>query len=145
MSFRSLAKSTLFKYYTLAYIGSAFAIPTTYFALTTFAYQQPLLAALSVCIILASMHFAIFVVLVAMVRGAFKVVLPWRSIGKYLFASAVMGVVLYLLPYSDRISTTLIWTAIGGAVYLGVLMLIDKEARALPKTILGEFTRKKKT
>jgi hypothetical protein len=54
-----------------------------------------------------------------------------------------MGAVLFLLPYSSRISTTLAWTAVGGIVYLAVLMVIDKEARALPKNILKEIKGKK--
>ena len=145
MSVKSLAKSKLFKYYSLSYISSAIAIPTTYFALTTFAYQQPLAAALSVCTITTMANFVIFLALVVMVQRSFKVVVPWTALGRYLLASVIMGVVLYLLPYSDSISKTLIWTAIGGAVYLGILMLIDKEARALPKSILGELVRKKKT
>ena len=144
MSFKSLIKSKLFKFYTLSYVHSAVTIPITYFVLTTFAYQQPLAAALSVCVINSAMRFAMFIVLVFMVKGTFKMVIPWRPIGKYLLASAVMGVVLYLLPYSNSISTTLIWTAIGGVVYLAVLMLIDKETRALPMSILHELRRKKK-
>jgi hypothetical protein len=54
-----------------------------------------------------------------------------------------MGVVLYLLPHSNRISTTLAWTALGGVVYLAVLVAIDKEARALPRHILLEIRGKK--
>lgn len=74
-----------------------------------------------------------------------KVTIPWRSIAKYAAASAVMGAVLLLLPYANRISTTLLWTAIGGAVYIGFLLLIDKEARSLPRQVLGEFRGKKKS
>jgi hypothetical protein len=78
-----------------------------------------------------------------MVRGMMKVSVPWRSIAKYALASAAMAIVLVLLPSSTRLSTTLIWTAIGGAVYLGVLMLIDKETRSLPKSVLQEIGKKK--
>ncbi len=115
-----------------------------FLVLTMFAYQQPLAAALSVCVINSTVRFAMFILMVFMLRGTFKIVIPWRSIMKYLLASAVMGAVLYFLPYSNSISTTLIWTAIGGVVYLSVLMLIDKETRALPKSILHELSRKKK-
>jgi hypothetical protein len=83
-----------------------------------------------------------FLVLVVMVRGMFKVAIPWRSIAKYSVASAAMGVVLFLLPYADRISTTLVWTAVGGLVYLALLMAIDKEARELPKAVLREIRGK---
>jgi hypothetical protein len=89
------------------------------------------------------MRFAMFLVLVLLVRGTMVVAIPWRNIAKYAVASAAMGAVLALLPISSRISTTLIWTAVGGAVYLCVLLLIDREARSLPKQVLGEFRGKK--
>jgi hypothetical protein len=54
-----------------------------------------------------------------------------------------MGAVLFLLPSPTRTSTTLIWTALGGIIYLAVLMAIDKEARNLPKAILQEIKGKK--
>jgi hypothetical protein len=53
-----------------------------------------------------------------------------------------MGIVLVLLPHTNRISTTLIWTAMGGLVYLALLMAIDKEARRLPKAVLKEIRGK---
>jgi hypothetical protein len=56
-----------------------------------------------------------------------------------------MGTVLFLLPYTNRISTTLAWTAVGGIAYLAVLMAIDKETRSLPKAILQEIRGKKAT
>jgi hypothetical protein len=143
LSFRSAVRSKLFRYYSLSYIHSAFTIPATFFALTTFAFQQPMIAAVITVAINATMRFAMFVVLIIMVRGMMKVAIPWINIAKYAVASAAMGAVLFLLPYSGRISTTLIWTAIGGAVYLAVLLAIDKEARSLPKQIFGEFRGKK--
>ena len=142
-SVKSMVKSKLFLLYSLSYVYSAITIPITYYALTTFAFQQPLIAALSVVVINSIVRFAMFLILVMMVRGMMKVAVPWRSIAKYALATAIMGVVLFLLPYSSRISTTLIWTAIGGAVYLGVLILIDKETRSLPKSVLQELKGKK--
>ena len=78
-----------------------------------------------------------------LVRGMMKIAFPWRSVAKYTFASVVAGVVLYLLPASTSILITLVWTAVGGLLYLAVLMLIDKETRSLPKDILGEIRGKK--
>jgi hypothetical protein len=139
-----LAKSKLFLFYSLSFVHSAISIPLTYYALTTFAFQEPFTAALSVVVINSIARFAMFLVLVVVVRGMMKVAVPWRSIGKYGLASAAMGAILYLVPPSTRISTTLLWTVIGGAVYLGVLVLIDKETRSLPKTVLNEMRRKTK-
>jgi hypothetical protein len=97
------------------------------------ALDQPLQAALSVTVINSACRFAMFIVLYAIVRKMIKIDIPWRSILKYVFASAVMGTVLFLSPHSSRISTTLALTAVSGIVYLAVLMVIDKEARGLPK------------
>jgi hypothetical protein len=96
------------------------------------------------CLINAVVRFGMFLLLVIMVRGMFKVAVPWRSIAKYVLASAVMGAVLFLLPYTNRISTTLTWTAVGGPVYFVLLMAIDKEARSLPKAVLQEIKGKKR-
>ena len=145
LSFKSMVRSKLFRFYSLSYVHFAITIPITYWILTTYALHQPLVAAFSVCLVNSIVRFAMFLLLVIMVRGMFKVAIPWRSIAKYGLASAVMGVVLFLLPYTNRISTTLIWTAVGGIAYLAVLMAIDKEARSLPKAILQEIRGKKAT
>lgn len=143
ITFKSMVKSKIFIAFSLPYVQSAVTIPTTYFVLTTYAFQQPLLAALSVSIINSVMRLVMFFVLVVVVRGMMKIAFPWRSVGKYTFGSVVTGVLLYLLPSSTSIAVTLLWTAIGGLVYLAILLLIDKETRSLPKDILREIRGKK--
>lgn len=145
LSFKSLIRSKLFRYFSLSYIHFAITIPITYYILTTYAFHQPLVAAFSVCLVNAIVRFAMFLLLVIMVRGVFKVIIPVRSIAKYSFASSVMGAVLFLLPYTNRISTTLVWTAVGGLVYFALLMAIDKEARSLPKAVLQEIRGKRRS
>ncbi|MBN1244518.1 hypothetical protein JXA31_02880 [Candidatus Bathyarchaeota archaeon] len=145
LSFKSLVQSKLFRFYSLSYVHFAITIPITYYILTTYALHQPLVAAFSVCLVNSIVRFAMFLLLVIMVRGMFKVAIPWKSIAKYGSASTVMGVVLFLLPYTNRISTTLAWTAVGGIIYLALLMAIDKEARGLPKAIMQEIRGKKKS
>lgn len=143
ISFRELVKSKMFIFFSLPYVHSAFTIPATYYVLTTYASNQPLQAALSVTIINTTIRFAMLIVLYALVRKMIKIDIPWKSILKYLFAAVVMGAVLFLLPQSGKISTTLILTGVAGVVYLAVLLAIDKEARALPKSILKEVRGKK--
>jgi hypothetical protein len=143
ITFKSMVKSKIFIAFSLPYVHSAVTIPTTYFVLTTYALQQPLVAALSVSIINSTMRFVMLLVMVVIVRGMMKVAFPWRSVAKYAFASAVTGTLLFLLPGSTSILMTLVWTAVGGLVYLALLMLIDKETRSLPKEILKEVTGKK--
>jgi hypothetical protein len=86
-----------------------------------------------------------FLILAIMVREIFKIAIPWKNVLKYIFASAVMGVVMFFLPFTNDISTSLVWTALGGVVYLVVLMAIDKEARSLPKSILQEIKGKNRS
>jgi protein-S-isoprenylcysteine O-methyltransferase Ste14 len=64
---------------------------------------------------------------------------PWKSIAKYLLAATVMASVLYLLPHPTKLSLTLAATATGGALYLVLLLAIDKESRKLLARILQEI------
>jgi hypothetical protein len=143
MSFRALVKSRLFLYFSLPFVQAGTTIPTTFYVLSTYASGKPLEAALSVCVINFVVHFAVFIILIALVRGMIKVTIPWRNTAKYVLASTVMGAVLFLFPYSREILTILVWTAVGSLVYLAILLAIDKEARALPKSILQEMRGKK--
>lgn len=142
ISFKALAKSRLFVAFSFPYIHFAVTLPVTFYVLTTFASDKPFLAALSVSIINSSAHFAMFIFLYILVRKSVKVDIPWINIVKYVFASAVMAVVLFVIPHPTRISLTLAITAVGGIIYLASLMVVDKETRMLPRTIWQEIKRK---
>jgi O-antigen/teichoic acid export membrane protein len=156
ISFKNLVRSRLFIAFSLPYIQSAIILPLTYYVLTTYAFDQPLQAALSVSIILTISHIVLFIVLYALARKSIKIDIPWKSISKYVLASAVMGALLFFLPHPAAIPTmattmemilniaqVLVLTAVGAAVYLVIVMAIDKEARKLPKAILQEMKGKK--
>jgi hypothetical protein len=70
------------------------------------------------------------------VSRAVKFQIPWNSIGKYALASAVMAAILYFTHPARRL-TTLIVTAIGGLVYVGILLAIDKGTRSLLRMSIG--------
>jgi len=142
LSLRHLAKSRLFIAFSLPYLHSAITLPTAFYILTNYAQNQPFQAALYVSAINAIARFSMFIILYVVVRGMVRVHIPWRSISKYVLAAAVMGTVLFLIPHPTRKFTTLIETAAGGLIYLGLLMAIDKEARRLPRDIIGEFRHK---
>jgi hypothetical protein len=142
LSLRQLTRSRLFIAFSLPYLHSAITIPTAFYVLTNFAQNQPLQAALSVSIINSAARFIMFLILYVVVRKMIKIDIPWLSIAKYVVAAAVMGGVLYVIPHPTRISLTLVETALGGAIYLGLLFLIDKEARTLPTSIRQEIKRK---
>ncbi len=142
LSLKQLAKSRLFIAFSLPYLHSVITLPTTYYILTSYAQNQPFHAALYVSIINSVARLAMFLILFALVRTMIRTEIPWKTIMKYVFAASVMGAVLYILPHPTRIYTTLIETGLGGALYLALLMLIDKEARTLPKTIIRELRRR---
>lgn len=143
MTIRQLVKSKLFLAFSLPYVQAAIALPTIYYVLTTFAFHKSLEAALYVAGINAVAHFIAFILLYVIARKMMKISLPWRSISKYMFASAVMGITLFLLPHPSTKLMTLALTAVGGVIYLALLATVDKEVRALPKTILREILGKK--
>lgn len=139
ISFKELVKSRLFIAFSLPYFHSAITLPTTFFILTNYAQDQPLPSAIYVSIINASARLAMFLVLYTIVRKMVKMDIPWKSIAKYVFASAVMVSALFIIPHPTRIYLTLIATAIGGIIYLALLMVIDKEARLLVHSIWQEI------
>jgi hypothetical protein len=141
---QKLVKSQLFKAFTLPYIHSAITLPTTYYALTMFAKNQPLTAATYVAIIDTIARLAMFLVLYVIIRKTIKLDMPWKNIMKYLSASAIMATVLFLIPQQERLSFTLGITAAGGIIYFMLLMAIDKDARALFNAIWKEIKSKVK-
>ena len=142
ISLRKLARSRLFLVLFLPYFHSMITIPSILYVLGILAQNQPIQAAFYVGMINMTARFVMFVVLVAVVRRITKVKVPWVSIGKYIGAALVM--VLFLetflfLVSQPRILYVLVATVVGGLIYLGVLMAIDKEARALPRLVLKQL------
>jgi len=80
-----------------------------------------------------------FIILCVIVRRTVSIAVPWANIARYVFASAVMGATLFVIPHPTRMHLTLIYTALGGLFYLTLLMLIDEEARALFKAVWNEI------
>jgi len=140
ISFKELAKSRLFFSFSLPYLHSAITLPTVFYVLTTYANNQPLQAALYVSIINSSAHFAMFLILYCIVRKMVRIQIPWVNISKYVFAAAVMAIILFIV-HPTRISLVLAMTVVGGIIYLVLLMTIDKETRMLPRTLWKEIRR----
>jgi hypothetical protein len=139
LSLRELAKSRLFLVFSLPYFHSLITIPTAFYLLSNYARNQAFQAALDVSVINAVARFTMFLILYVIVRKMIKMRIPWKIIGKYVFSAAVMGTILYVFPHPTRTYLILAETALGGLIYLLVLIAIDKEARALPKALLREL------
>jgi O-antigen/teichoic acid export membrane protein len=143
MSLTQLVKSPLWLAFSLPYLHSAITLPTAYYILTRYAYNQPFYAALYVSIINSSGHFAMFLIQYAIVRRITRISVPWTSAAKYTLSGAVMGALLYVIPHTTRLSMTLVMTVLGAAIYFPLLMVIDKEARGLPRSVINEIRRKR--
>ena len=102
------------------------------------------------------MYVVVLFVIHALASKSIKIDIPWKSISKYVLASAVTGAVLFILPHPAGVPTTattmeiifniakvLALTGVGAAIYLAIVMAIDREARTLPKAILQEIRGKK--
>ncbi|MEM2987835.1 MAG: hypothetical protein QXK26_02185 [Candidatus Bathyarchaeia archaeon] len=145
--FKELMKSKLFIAFSLPYIHSAITIPLAYYTLTTFTQNQPLPSALAVAIINSAARFAMFLILYAMVRKIVKTEIPWKKIAKYIFASIVMSVVLFLTketlglqPGKAKVHQILALTAFGGVFYFALLSAIDTDAKMLVKAVWQEIS-----
>lgn len=89
ISLKQLARSKIFKVFTLPYIQALIALPTSFYLLTQLATGQPVLAALYVTTINLSAHTTTLLIQYAMMHKSVHINIPWRNIVKYLFASAV--------------------------------------------------------
>jgi O-antigen/teichoic acid export membrane protein len=141
LSLRQLVKSRLFLVFSLPYLHSLITIPTVFYLLSNYARNQPFQAALYVSIINSVARFTMFLILYIIVRKMIKMYIPWKTIAKYVFAAVVMGAILYVIPHPTSALSTLAETAVGGLIYLAVIMAIDEEARALPDFIWKELKR----
>jgi hypothetical protein len=146
--FKQVAKSRLFIAFSLPYAHSAITLPTTFYVINNFARNQPLQITTCVVLINTAAHLAMFIVLYAVVRKAVKVRVPYKNIAKYIFASAVMAIPLrlitdlHLIPEWTTIRWTLAAVAMGGIIYIAVLLAIDGEARALAIAITNKVKNK---
>ena len=142
ISLRKLTRSKLFLVLFLPYFHSMITIPSTLHVLAMLAQNQPIQAALYVSIINMTARFVMFLVLIVVVRRITKIIVPWKSIAKYIGASTVMalflGAFLFLVP-QPNITFVLVATPIGGLIYLAILMGIDREAQALPRLVLKQL------
>jgi hypothetical protein len=138
---RQLLRSKMFKVFTLPYIQAAIALPAGLYVLTQLATGNPLQAAIYVTIINMWAHVAAILVLYMITLGAVTIVVPWRNIGKYVFASAIMVTVLYLFPHPTTILPTLGTVVVAGAIYAALLLAIDREARIFVNSIWEEIKK----
>jgi O-antigen/teichoic acid export membrane protein len=135
---RQLPKTKIFKVFSLSFIQAAISLPIVYFVLTTIP-AGPVEAVVYVIAINIGVHISSFLGLYALMHKSARLPVAWKSMAKYVLASVVMGLILYVTPYTTTLMLTLIKTAAGFGIYIGLILLIDKEARKLLKLIIAEI------
>jgi O-antigen/teichoic acid export membrane protein len=139
ISFRKLVRSKIFKVFSVPYIQAAVALPLTYLVLTQLPVADPVEATVLVVVILVSVHVGTFVGLYAFMRRSIHIPVTWKSITKYVLSALVMGIALFLLPTTTTLTTTIAKTIAGFALYVGLLLAIDAQARELIRLIGQEI------
>jgi O-antigen/teichoic acid export membrane protein len=136
---RKLLKSKMFKLLTLPYIQAAITLPTTLYILSRFTNGQAVRAATYVAIIIAAAHAILFLLTYLIMGTSVRIIVPWGSIGKYVFASSVTAVILYVLPHPATLGLTIATAILGAAVYAAIALAIDRDARMFVRSILQEL------
>ncbi len=139
--FAKLVKSRLFAVFSLPFINASIVLPLTYFVLTTMKLD-PLSSAFYTVITMLVASMVLLGIRCVLVRKSPQFVFPWGSILKYVVASAVMAIFLLVIPHPKRLSITLLYTVVAGAIYFLTLMLIEEEARELVKLTFREIKMK---
>ncbi len=139
ISLRKLVHSKIFKVFSIPYIQAAFALPVTYYVLTQLPMDGPVQSTVTVIGILISVHIATFIGLYTFMRHTVHIPVAWKSIVKYILAALVMAAVLLFLPATTTLVFTIAKTIAGFALYIGLLLIIDAQARELVKLIWQEI------
>jgi O-antigen/teichoic acid export membrane protein len=136
---RKLARSKIFKIFTLPYLQAAISIPTSLYVLSQFAIGEPVLAAIYVTIINLVVHATTLLIQYAIMHASLPIKMPWKNIGKYVLAATPTAVVLHLLPDVTTLALTVAEVVVGAAIYLTILLTIDPEARKIINEIWSEL------
>ncbi len=140
IALHKLVKSKIFKLFSIPYIQAAVLLPVTYYILTQFPLANPVQATVAVVAILIGVHLGTFIGLKIFMRNIIHVPIAWKSITKYVLAALLMAIVLYLIPATTTLLMTISKTVGGFALYVGLLLLIDAQARDLVRLIWKEIS-----
>jgi hypothetical protein len=138
ISIRQLAKSKIFKVFTLPYIQAAIALPSAYIVLTRIIPADPVQAALAIVAINIAVNVITFAGIYIFMHKSVSLPVAWKSIGKYVFGAVINGAVLLVLPQTSTLTLTFGKLLIGLAAYIAVLYAIDADARSLFADIWDE-------
>jgi len=132
ISIRKLVKSKIFTVFTIPYIQAAIAVPLAYFVLTRLPVAGSVQAVLYIVAILIGVHLSTFLGLYIFMHPSTRIPIAWKSISKYIIASIIMSsIMLLLIPPTTTLLPTIAKSIIGFAIYVGLMLAIDAQARKL--------------
>ena len=140
ISLHKLVRSKIFKLFSIPYLQAAVVLPLTYYVLTQFPLANPVQATVAVVTILITVHLGTFIGLYIFMRKIIRIPIAWKSITKYVLAALLMAIALYFLPSTTTLLSTIAKTIGGFALYVGLLLLIDAQARGLVRLIWKEIS-----
>ena len=94
---------------------------------------------MDVIVISLGVHLSTFIGLYLFMRKSIRLPVAWKSITKYVLASVLMGIVLFVVPTTSTLLFTFAKAVAGLAIYIALLLAIDKQARELLNLILEEI------
>jgi O-antigen/teichoic acid export membrane protein len=139
IALRKLFRSKIFKIFTITYIQAAIALPLAYFVLTSLSVAGSVQAVVNIIAISIAVHFSTFTGLYFFMRKTVRLPVACKSITKYVCASVLMGILLFIVPSTFTLLFTVAKAVVGLAIYIAVLLAIDKQARELLKLIILEI------
>jgi len=139
ISMSELVRSKIFKVFTMPYIQAAIALPLTFFVLTRLPIASAVQATLYVVVILIGVNLSTFFGLYWFMHRELRLHVHWTGTAKYVLAALIMGFVLYVLPTTTTLLSTIGKAAAGFGIYVVILLAIDKEARQLVGLIWEEI------
>jgi len=135
-----LVRSKIFRVQAMPYLQAAITLPPVLYVLTNLVTESSQLA-LIIAVIILFAHIIELALAYVWTIHACRVTFPWVSVSKYIFASAIAGSVLFLLPHPTTVLLTLVLLTAGVGLFAAITLLIDKYARELVKAVLKELPR----
>ncbi len=139
ISLVQLARSKIFKVYTMPYVQAAIALPLLYYALTKIVFDNPIQAALVTVGLSIGVHFGAFISLYLIMRKSVKMPIQGKSLIKFTFGAVLTGLILAGLPQTSTLLVTFGKALLGVTIYSGLLYAIDSDARKLVSQVFGEI------
>jgi len=138
---KELVKSRFFLLPTLTYVGVSIYLPLLLVLLKWFA-TDPLQAALYTSLAGILANIPIFLLRYRTAERSLPFRLPVSHLARYIFATALMMVVLSQINLAATLSRVFILVLVGGAVYFGTVLAIDPETRTLIETTVNFIKEK---